>query len=196
MNPQSAQRAVTTIASPMLVPTNEAFIVKFAVGVVVLAIGVVCVLGLMAVACAVMPQTAARCRAAVTRFPIQSLLAGLGIYAVFGSPAWLLLSHGYVPRLLRVEIVPGMLGAGLALVCALLALTVAGATGTVRALGGRLAARGDGQVSLLREVVVGTLAAVLGSLFPIIGWGIVMPGLMLASAGAPLVGWLRRRQLE
>jgi len=196
MNSQPAQRAVTTMASPMIISANEPFITKLAFVVVALVIGVACFVALMAVLSAVMPKTADRCKAVVSRWPVQAFAAGLLTFAIGGSLAYFFLSRGYIPRLLRVEIVPGMLGAGLALVTALLTLTFVGATGVVRFLGERLTAHPTQAATSLRQIVVGTLAAVLGSWFPIVGWLFVLPGVLAVSCGAVIVGLIRYRQLR
>ena len=196
MNSQPAQRAVTTMASPMIISANEPFITKLAFVVVALVIGVACFVALLALLSVVMPKTADRCKAVVSRWPVQAFAAGLLTFAIGGSLAYFFLSRGYIPRLLRVEIVPGMLGAGLALVTALLTLTFVGATGVVRFLGERLTAHPTQAATPLRQIVVGTLAAVLGSWFPIVGWLLVLPGVLAVSCGAAIVGWIRYRQLR
>lgn len=187
-----AQRAVTTMASPMIVPKDAPFDTKLAFAVVALVIGIGCFVALMALFSVVMPRTADRCKAVVARWPVQAFLVGLLTYAVGGFAAWFFLARGYVPRLLRVEIVPGMLGAGLALVAALLALTTVGATGVVRFIGDRLTAGPETSVAPIKPIVVGTLAAVLAAFFPIVGWVVVLPGLVFVASGALLLGWIRR----
>jgi hypothetical protein len=196
MNNQPAQRAVTTMASPMIISANEPFSTKLAFVVVAIILGVACFVALMALVSVVMPKTAARSKAVVSRWPIQAFLVGLVIQVAGGWLSYYFLTHGYIPRLLRVEIVPGMLGAGLGLVTALLALTVAGATGVVRYLGERLTAHPTEKATPLRQIVVGTLAGVFGSWFPIVGWVLVLPGLLMTSAGAVVVAWVRYRQLK
>jgi len=196
MNNQPAQRAVTTMASPMIISANEPFITKLAFVVVALVLGVACFVALMAVVSVVMPKTAARSRAVVTRWPIQAFVVGLLTIGIGGSLAYYFLTHGYIPRLLRVEIVPGMLGAGLGLATLLLALVVIGATGVVRVLGERLTAHPAGPATPLRQIVVGTLAGVFGSWFPVVGWVFVLPGLLMTSAGAAILAWVRYRQLN
>jgi len=196
MNTQPAQRAVTTMASPMIISANEPFITKLAFVVVALVVGVACFVGLLALVSVVMPKTAARSKAVVSRWPIQAFTVGLLTFAVGGTLAYYFLMRGYVPRLLRVEIVPGMLGAGLGLVTLLLALTVIGATGVVRFLGERLTAHPNVPATPLRQIVVGTLAGVFGSWFPVVGWALVLPGLLMTSAGAAIMAWVRYRQLK
>jgi hypothetical protein len=196
MNNQPAQRAVTTMASPMIISANEPFATKLAFVVVAIILGVACFVALMALASVVMPKTAARSKAVVSRWPIQAFLVGLVIQAAGGWLAYYFLAHGYIPRLLRVEIVPGMLGAGLGLATALLTLTIAGATGVVRFLGERLTAHPTEQATPVRQIVVGTLAAVFASWFPVVGWVLVLPGLLATAAGAAIVGWVRYRQLK
>ena len=196
MNNQPAQRAVTTMASPMIISANEPFTTKLAFVVVAIILGVACFVALMAIASVVMPKTAARSKAVVSRWPIQAFLVGLVVQAAGGWLAYYFLAHGYIPRLLRVEIVPGMLGAGLGLATALLALTVAGATGVVRYLGERLTAHPTEKATPLRQIVVGTLAGVFASWFPVVGWVLVLPGLLATAAGAAIVGWVRYRQLK
>jgi len=196
MNPQPAQRAVTTMASPMIISANEPFITKLAFVVVALVIGVACFVALMALLSAVMPGTAARSKAVVSRWPVQAFVTGLVTWGAGGWLAYFFLTRGYVPRLLRIEIVPGMLGAGLALVTLLLALTVIGGTGVVRFLGERLTAHPAIPVTPLRQIVVGSLAGVFASWFPVIGWVLVLPGVLMTSAGAAIVAWMRYRQLK
>jgi hypothetical protein len=196
MNPQPAQRAVTTMASPMIISASEPFITKLAFVVVALAIGVACFVALMALVSVVMPGTAARSRAAVSRWPIQAFVLGALTLALGGASAYYCLAHGYIPRLLRVEIVPGMLAAGLVLVTLLLAIVVAGATGVVRFVGDRLTVHPREPATPLRAIVTGTLAGVFGSLFPIVGWVFVLPGLVATSAGAAILAWVRYRRLN
>jgi hypothetical protein len=196
MNTQPAQRAVTTMASPMIISANEPFITKLAFVVVALVIGVSCFVALLAVVSVVMPKTAARSKAVVSRWPFQAFAAGLVTFALGGLLAYYFLTRGYVPRLLRVEIVPGFLGAGLGLVTLLLTLTVIGATGVVRFFGERLTAHPTETATPLRQIVVGTLCGVLGCLFPVVGWVLVLPGLLLTSAGAAIMAWVRYRQLH
>jgi len=184
------------MASPMIMSANEPFITKLAFVVVALILGVACFVALMAVLTAVLPKTADRCRAVVSRWPIQALAAGLLTFAVGGSLAYFFLTRGYVPRLLRVEVDPLMLGTGLALVTAILTVTCVGATGVVRVLGERLTAHPTRAATPVRQIVVGTLAAVLGSWFPIVGWLLVLPGVLAVSCGAAIVGWIRYRQLR
>jgi hypothetical protein len=193
---QPAQRAVTTMASPMIISQNEPFITKLAFVVVALAIGVASFVALVALASVVMPRTAERAKAAVSRWPVQTFLCGAVTLAAGAPLAYFFLRRGYIPRLLRVEIVPGMLGAGLALVLGLLTLAVAGATGVVRVVGERLTAHPTLPATPLRQVVVGTLAAVFGSLFPAVGWVLVLPGLLCTACGAVVMGWVRYRRLR
>lgn len=193
MNTPAAPRAVTTMASPMIIGKDEPFLTKLAFVVVALIIGVACFTALMALLGAVMPRTAARCRMAVSRWPVQAVLAGALTYLVGGGLAWFFLSRGYVPRLLKVEIVPGMLVPGLAAASVLLLVTVLGAAGTVRAIGERLTAGAVPAATPAREIVVGTLAAALGSGFPVVGWALALPGLLFASSGALIVGIARGR---
>jgi hypothetical protein len=196
MNNQPAQRAVATMASPMIISANEPFSTKLAFVVVALVIGVACFVGLLAVVSVVMPKTAARSKAVVSRWPVQAFVTGLLMFAIGGTLSYYFLTHGYIPRLLRVEIVPGMLGTGLGLVTLLLSLTVIGATGVVRFLGERLTAHPSVQATPLRQIVVGSLAGVFGSWFPVVGWALVLPGLLMTSAGAAIVAWVRYRQLK
>jgi hypothetical protein len=198
MNTQPAQRAVTTMASPMIIGKDEPFITKLAFVVVALLIGILCFTALMALASAVMPRTAARCRSAVERWPIQAFAVGLLTYAIGGGLTWYLLSRGYIPRLLKVQIVLPMLIPGLALATLLLLVTVVGAMGTVRLLGERLTQVPDNVTPAppVRQIVTGTLTCVLASLFPVIGWGLVLPALLCVSSGALVLGWIRGRQLS
>ena len=196
MNTQPAARAITTMASPMILSRDEPFLTKLAFVVVALVIGLACFVALMALVSVVMPKTAERCKAVVSRWPFQAFAAGVLTYLVGGGLAWYFLSHGYIPRLLKVEVVPGMLAAGLGLVTLLLALTVAGATGVVRFIGERLTLLPSAPATPVRQIVTGTLASVLGSWFPIIGWLIALPGLLFVSSGALIVAWVRGQRLQ
>jgi hypothetical protein len=196
MTAQPAQRAVTTMASPMIVGKDEPFLVKLTFVVVALVIGLACFVALVALLSAVLPKTARRCEVAAARWPVQSLVAGLLVHALALPLAWFLLSRGYVPRLLRVEIVPSMLGLGLLVVTVVLLGTFVGATGLVRLIGVRLADAPGAPATPLRHVVVGTFVAVLSSGFPLVGWAVTLPALLMVSMGALLVGALRWRQID
>jgi hypothetical protein len=73
-------------------------------------------------------------------------------------------------------------------------LTVVGATGTVRFIGERLTGTAV-PATPGRQVVLGTLACVLGSWFPVIGWLIAMPALLCVSMGAFVLRWAKAKQL-
>jgi hypothetical protein len=180
----------------MIVGKDEPFLAKLAFVVVALVIGLASLVALVALLGAVLPRTARRCEVAAARWPLQSLLAGLLVYALALPLAWVLLSRGYVPRLLRVEIVPHMLALGLLVVTSVLLGTFVGATGLVRLIGVRLAEAPGAPATPLRHVVVGTFVAVLSSGFPLVGWAVTLPALLLASMGALLVGTVRWRQID
>ena len=67
MTQQPAQRAVTTMASPMIISQNEPFITKLAFVVVALVIGVASFVALVALASVVMPRTTERAKAEIGR---------------------------------------------------------------------------------------------------------------------------------
>ncbi len=195
MSEQPAERALTTMASPIIVPKDAPFSDRLLFVVVALLIGLACFAGLLALVAAVAPRSTERCRAVLSRWPWATLLSGLVVVGAGGSLAGYLLSLGYVPRLLGVEIDPVPLAAGLALVTALMAIAACGAAGVAAFLGGRLLAPAQEEAAPLRRILVGSLVMVLSSWFPVVGWAIVMPGMILMSCGAPPVAWWRRRQL-
>lgn len=182
-----------TSASPVLVPREDP-IGKIVFAVVALAFGLICFVALLTLLTAVLREPSARCRAAVEEAPLRALLTGLAGYALLGSLAWYLLSGAFIKRLLETEIVVSWLVGGLAVVVLLLIVSLLGAAGTVTALGDRLAELHGRPLSGLRRTMLATVIAVLAAWFPVVGWFVVAPGLLLVSFGAAVLGLARWRR--
>jgi hypothetical protein len=91
-----------------------------------------------------------------------------------------------------------MLGGGIAVAAVLLIVTLAGAPGTFVAVGDRLERLHGRPMSGLVRVALGTLVAVLAAWFPVLGWCLVVPLLLLASFGSAVTAmlpgrWARRQ---
>lgn len=183
-----------TAASPVLVPREDP-IGKIVFAVVALAFGLICFVALLTLLAAALREPTSRCRAALEEAPLRALLTGLAGYALLGSLAWYLVSGAFIKRLLETEIVVSWLVAGSAVVALILVVSLLGAAGTVTALGDRLAELHGRPLSGLRRVTLATVIAVLAAWFPVVGWFVVAPGLLLMSFGAAVWGlpkWRRR----
>ena len=170
-------------ASPVLMPREDP------VGKIVFAIGLflillVCFVALMVSLAAVLRSFNERCKESIAWSPGKTALAGIAAYVVFGGLAAWLYSMAFVRRLLETEIVWGYLVAAVAVTAVPLLLSLLGAPGTFGYFGDRLAMLHGGDMSGLRRMVLGTLFAVLAALFPVIGWFVVLPALLVLSLGA------------
>lgn len=174
-----------TGASPVLVPREDP-VGKILFAVVALTFGVVFFVALMTLLAAVLRGQTVRCRAILSETPYRALLFGVIGYGTLGGLAWYFFSLAFIRRLLETEIVPGMLGAGIAVSVILGVLTIAGAPGTFAAVGDRLEALHGRPMSGLVKTALGTFVAVLAGFFPVLGWCVVMPLLVLVSLGATL----------
>ena len=105
----------------------------------------------------------------------------------------------FIRRLLETEIVPSMLAAAIGFAAVIDVLTLAGSFGTFAAVGDRLEKLNNRPMSGLAKTVLGTLVAVLASLFPVIGWFLILPLLLLFAFGAavmclvPAIGRIGKR---
>lgn len=178
-----------TGASPVLVPREDP-VGKILFAVVALTFGVVFFVALMTLLAAILRGQTERCRAILNETPYRALMVGVLGYAALGGLAWYLFSLAFIRRLLETEIVPGMLAAGIAVAAALLALTLAGAPGTFAAVGDRLESLHGRPMSGLAKAALGTVVAVLAGFFPVLGWCLVIPSLLLASFGSAVAALL------
>jgi hypothetical protein len=182
-----------TSASPVLVPREDP-VGKIIFAVVALAFGLICFVALMTLLCAVLRGPSRSCRECLQQLPLQVLVTGVVGYGALGALAWHLLSGAFIKRLLETEIVPSWLAGGSVVVALLVLLTFIGATGTVALIGERLGQLHGGSLSGLRQTALATLMAVLAGWFPVIGWFVVTPALLLLSFGASVVaGWRTAR---
>ena len=179
-------------ASPMLMPREDP-VGKIVFAVVVIAIGLACFVSLMTLLAAVMGKTTGRSRDAIESMPLRALLAGIAGYTVLlGAGAWLY-SRAVIERLLETEVIPGMYAAATLVTAIPILASLLGAPGTFVYIGDRLAALHGGEVSGLRRLALGTLLSALASMFPLVGWFVVMPTLLAMAFGAFLIGTVRAR---
>lgn len=184
-----------TGASPVLVPREDP-IGKIFFAVIAISFGLVFFVALMTLSAAVLRGQTDRCRAILQETPYRALLVGLVGYGILGGLAWVFYSLAFIRRLLETEIVPSMFGAGIAVVSALAVLTLLGASGTFAAVGSRMERLHGRPMSGLVQVALGTLVAVLAGWFPVVGWALVIPLLLLSAFGSAtlsLVKLVRRR---
>lgn len=178
-----------TGASPVLVPREDP-VGKIVFAVVAITFGLVFFVALMTLCAAVLSGQTGRCRRILAEAPFRALAAGALGYAVLGALAWTFFSFAFIRRLLETEIVPGMLGGGIAVVVVLLAITLAGAPGTFVSVGDRLERLHGRPMSGLTKAALGTLVAVLSAWFPVLGWFLVLPLLLIASFGSAVTAML------
>ncbi len=181
-----------TGASPVLVPREDP-VGKILFAVVAVTFGLVFFVALMTLFAAVLRGQTWRCKAVLAETPYRALLVGMIGYATLGGLAWTFFSFAFIRRLLETEIVPSMLGAGIAVTVVLLALTLAGAPGTFAAVGDRLEALHGRSMSGLAKAALGTLVAVLAAWFPVLGWCLVAPILIFAAFGSAAVAMIPAR---
>lgn len=189
---QAAAAPVVTSSSYVIVPRQDP-LPKLVYAVTLLVLGVACFIALVVLLSAALPGLRERARETLREHPWRALLVGLVGYLALGSLAALLFSQSYVTYLLRTEFVPGMLAAAISVCAVLLLATLLGATGTVAALADRLRVLDGQDGGGLRRTAWSALTLVLASLFPIVGWLLVLPGAMLLSFGAALLALRRRR---
>ena len=182
-----------TGASPVLVPREDP-VGKIFFAVAVLTFGIAFFVALMTLFAAIMRGQTERCRGALEDTPYRALVLGLIGYGVLGGLAWYFFSFAFIKRLLETEIVPGMLGGGIAMVVLLALVTLAGAPGTFAAVGDRLEKINGRAMSGVAKMVLGTLVSVLASFFPALGWFIVLPLLLLFAFGSAVLGVLPKRK--
>ncbi len=175
----------------MLMPREDP-VGKTVFAVVVLVIGLTCFVALMTFLAAVLRRSTERCTDVIRTMPVRALLAGLAGYAVLGGLAAWLLSNAYIERLLETVFVPGMLVASIAVSLLLVLATLLGGAATFSHIGDRLAVVHGGEMSGLKRTALGTLVSTLAAWFPIVGWFVITPALVLLSFGAFTLAQVQR----
>lgn len=175
----------------MLMPREDP-VGKIVFAAFVLIVGLISFVALMTFLAAVFRGLTERCKSAIQQTPMRVLLIGLIGYALFGGLASWLYSMAIVERLLETEISPGLLAAALTAATVPLVVSILAAPGTFSDIGDRLAALHGGEMSGLRRTALGTLVSVLTVWFPIIGWFVVGPLLLVISFGAFIGSYWRR----
>ncbi len=140
---------------------------------------------LLLVLTGLLPSISRGSQMALVRFPRRAFLIGLVNYLFLGG----------------ISLALTQIGEGLTDVIALFlllllaAVTVLGLTGTVGFLGQRLSELGSRPASPVRQLVWGTLALVLAGVFPVLGWFLLAPTLLLLSFGSAVLAWRNRKLL-
>ncbi len=143
-----------------------------------------CFVALMAFMASVLRGVNDRSKQAIQWSPWKTGFFGVAIYAVFGGLALWLYSLAFIERLLETEIVWGFLAAAVLVTVVPLLASLLGAPGTFGYVGDRIAALHGGEMSGLRRTVLGTTISVFAAFFPLIGWFVVLPVLLVMSCGA------------
>lgn len=176
-----------TGASPVLVPREDP-VGKIIFAVVVMVFGLTFFIALMTLLAAVFKGQTDRCRTILEETPYRALAVGVVGFSVLGGLGGFFYSRAFIRRLLETEIVPGMMGAMIAMGVVLAIGVLAGAPGTFTAVGDRLEALHGRDLSGLAKTTLGTLVSALAGLFPFIGWLLVIPFLKLFAFGAGVLG--------
>lgn len=177
-------------ASPVLMPREDPA-GKIIFAIVLLVIILICFVALMTFMAAVFREMNERARKAIAWAPVKTVLVGITGLVVFGDLASWLYSLAFIERLLETEIVAGYLVAAILVTALPLLLAILGAPGTFGYIGDRLAALHGGDLSGLRRIVLGTVVSILVALFPVLGWFVVLPGLLVVSLGAGVLAVTR-----
>jgi hypothetical protein len=187
--------AAITSASPVIIPREDLNAGLVAAYTIALLFGIVFFVSFMTLMTALLPRTSRLSRSALTRYPWRCLLTGVIGYLVIGGLGWFFYTKAFIVRLLTTDIVYGMLAGGIAVVLVGLVVTFLGALGAVTYVGQRLGALSSEGLSELQQAVWGTLVGVLACFFPLGGWAVVTPGVLLFSFGAAVLGFWYRKSL-
>lgn len=164
---------------------------KIVFAIVLLVFLLVCFIALMTFLAAVFRDMNERSKSTLAGSPWRTCLIGLAGYAVLGGLAAWLYSQAFIVRLLETEIVPGLLVPAVVLSALPLVMSLLGAPGMFSHIGDRLAELHGGEMNGLKRTAMGTAVAVFAALFPLVGWFLVAPLLLLASFGCGARGILR-----
>ena len=186
---QAVTSAVVTSPSFVIVPRADA-LPKLVWGIAILLFGIAFFVALMVFLSAVLPGVRERARASLKLHPVQTFLCGLLGFGLLGALGAFLYSQSRIELLLRTEYVPSMLGGAIAVGVVVVLGTVLGGMGVIQALGERLEQLNQRDMSGLRKTAWAALLLALASLFPGIGWAIVLPLALMLAFGAILRGLL------
>lgn len=177
-------------ASPVLMPREDPA-GKIIFAIVLLVFVLLCFIALMTLLAAVFRDANERSKSALVWSPWRTCLIGLAGYALLGGLATWLYTEAFIVRLLETEIVPGLLVPAVVLSAVPLLLSLLGAPGMFSYIGDRLAELHGGEMNGLKRTAMGTLVSIFAALFPVVGWFVVAPVLLVGSFGAGVGGILR-----
>lgn len=131
---------------------------------------------------ACIPAVVARASEAYERHPLRALLSGLA-FTIPAVALGLILANAPLGPLKLL---------GVALLMALILVALLGSAGFARFVGQRLAAPQD-ETQPWRRVLRGGTVVSLTFLFPVMGWFLVMPAVLISGVG---VVWITRQHLR
>lgn len=186
--PETAAATTAVVTSPSFVIVKDAaeFMPKFLLGTMVLIIGTLAFIALVAFLSAFLPGLRDGVSRNLGKRPWQSLGLGVAGYAIMGGLAALCIMNSATEYLLRTEYDPVLLGSGVAICVITVIATFLGGIGLIQAIGARLEDLNAQPMPGLRKTFWGSLVLVGASLFPGIGWFIVLPLSLLFAFGATL----------
>lgn len=142
-------------------------------------------LALLLFLAAVMPRATARSKAALVTSPRRTFFVGLANYIFVGGISLLLLNAGEFLAVL-----------GALIFAALVSVTMFGLAGLALLTGERLAELRRVEMSPFKQMVWGTLTLEVAMVsFPVFGWIVVAPAVLMTSFGAAVLAW-RNRKIE
>ena len=180
-----------TGASPVLVPREDP-VGKIVFAVVVMVFGLVFFVALMTLLAAVFKGQTDRCREILQETPYRALLVGVVGFGILGGIGYFFCQRAFIQRLLETEIVMGPLVASIVVTVILIALVFTGAPGVFSAVGDRLEKLHGKDLGGVTKTAMGTAVAVMSGWFPVIGWCLVIPALMLFAFGSGVLGIVAR----
>lgn len=144
---------------------------------------IVGLLALLLFLAAVMPRATARSKAALVNAPRRTFFIGLANYIFVGGISLLLLNAGDVLAVL-----------GALIFAALVSVTMFGLAGLVLLTGERLAELRRVEMSPFKQMVWGTLTVEIAMVgFPVFGWIVVAPTVLMTAFGAAVLAWRHRK---
>lgn len=131
-----------------------------------------------------LPGAGERSKAALRQTPWRAFGVGLANYIFLGGIGLLLLSTER----------PGLSLLGLLIGAFLSGVTAVGLLGLAHLAGERLAALSRRELSPLWQVAGASAVMLLAGLFPLVGWFLLTPILLMTAYGAALLAWRSRRR--